>query len=149
MRRFANYAVFYGVWIAMVVGETYAWAILGFVCGYAMFLFGGILLAKYHHHFTQVDEKLFGWPLRFAQKVSHRWPLVGFVLNVMLNGAPGVSFVETARGSNWKQLRPRVYAASGLYATVWLLIHLFRPQLHVPVYWHPSLAALGQLWHLF
>jgi hypothetical protein len=141
MRRFWNYSVFYGVWIAMIVGETYLWAILGFALGYIVFVVGGLGLAYYHHRKTLDGEKPFGWPLRIAKSISEHYAMRGLLVNTLLNGAPGVSIVETSLGRNWLIIRYRVLLAAFGYATLWFLIHYFRPPSVIPIYWLPSLAA--------
>jgi hypothetical protein len=145
MRRFFNYAVFYGIWILMILGETYAWAVLGLALGFVGFTIGGLALALYHHKFTEEGETPFGWPLRLAKWLTRRMPKLGLVTNTFLNGAGGVSIVETSLGSCWKQLRSKAILASVGYATVWCIIHATRPSMGIPVHWYPSLDALLRL----
>jgi hypothetical protein len=148
MRRLVNYGVFYAVWISMILGETYAWAIAGYAVGYIFFVAGGIYLARFHNRRTEAGESPFGWPLRFARKITIYYPSAGLAVNTLLNGAPGVGLVETSLGCPWRKVRNRAMIAAVGYATLWLIIHYVRPHSAIPIYWYPSPAALEQLWRV-
>ena len=147
-RRVANYGVFYSVWIAMIFGETYLWAIAGYLLGFVTFVVGGVMLARYHNGKTLPGEQPIGWPLRLAKWTTFRYPKFGLAVNAFLNGAPGVGIVETALGHPWPKVRTRAIIAAVGYATLWGIIHYLRPHNVAPIYWHPSLVALLQLWHV-
>jgi hypothetical protein len=148
MRRLVNYTVFYGMWIAMIVGETYAWAVMGFALGTVAFSVGGVLLARFHYRRTSPDEQPFGWPLRLGKwiTVCNLW--LGLLVNTLLNGAPGVGIIESTLGYSWKGMRWRVIVSAVGYAGLWCLIHYLRPPGFIPIYWYPSGTALSQLWEV-
>lgn len=141
--------VFYLGWILMVIGESIAWAYLGFFVGWVVFVAGGTGWGYWHIRRTEVDAPLHGGLLPLSDRLLRRsdWRPAAIFPVALLVGGPGVGLVLRKQGAQSAGLW--ALTASVLYASAWCAIHALRPDAGLAVdAWPKGLGRIQVEWHV-